>query len=71
MYKVITDNERFLDMHNFKQDITRMYNWCQRNRLSIDIKKTKVVFYQHSSTVINNINQEIKIHNQNLHYVNS
>ena len=39
LYKRISNNERFIDMHNFKQDVKRMYEWCQKNRLSI-----KVVF---------------------------
>ena len=58
MYRTISDGERFLDMHNFKQDIMRMYTWCQRNRLSINVKKTKLVFYPHSSTVINDLRIE-------------
>ena len=39
LYKRISDTERFLDMHNFKQDVLRMHDWCQKNRLSINVKK--------------------------------
>ena len=45
MYKAVSDDGRFLDMHSFKQDIERMYKWCQRNSLSINVKKTKVVLF--------------------------
>ena len=44
MYKAVSDDERFHAMHSFKQDIERMV-WCQRNRLSINVKKTKVVLF--------------------------
>ena len=71
MYTTISDNEHFLDMHSFKQDVGRMYEWCQKNRLSINVKKTKAVFYPYSTTIANNVNQEIKINNQIIHYVNS
>ena len=37
IYKMISDDNRFLDMHSFKQDIERMYKWCHRNRLSINV----------------------------------
>ena len=46
LYKGISENEKFLDMHNFQQDVDRMVLWCQRNRLSINIKKTKLVLYK-------------------------
>ena len=35
LYRDISDKERFLDMHNFQQDVNRLVVWCQRNRLSI------------------------------------
>ena len=37
LYKVISDDERFLDVHNFQQDVNRVIVWWQRNRLSIKI----------------------------------
>ena len=33
MYRNISDKERFLDMHNFKQGIARMQIWCDKPRL--------------------------------------
>ena len=71
LYKKISDCERFLDMHNFKQDVSRMYEWCQKNWLSINVKKTKAVFYPYSSTVKNDINNRLEINSQEIHYVNS
>ena len=71
LYKSVTENCRFLDMHDFKQDVTRMYEWCQLNRLSITVKKTKVVFYPHTSTIVNNLNHEITINNEIVNYVQS
>ena len=38
MYKKISDTERFLDMHDFQQDVYRLLQWCQINRLSINVK---------------------------------
>ena len=38
---------------------------------SINVKKTKVVFYLYSNTVLNDINSVIEINNQQVHYVNS
>ena len=58
-------------MHNFKQDVLRMYDWCQKNRLSINVKKTKAVFYPYSSAVKNDINNRIVINRQEIQYVNS
>ena len=71
LYKRKSDNERFIDMHNFKQDVKRMYEWCQKNRLSINVKKTKVVFYPYPTSVKNDINNRIEIDRQEIHYVNS
>ena len=68
--KKISDEERFLDIHSFKQDIVRMYRWCQKNRFSINVKKTKVVFDPYSNAVLNNMIYEIEI-DQSVHYVNS
>ena len=56
MYRKISDDQRFLYMHDFQQDINRLIGWCQLNRLSINIKKTKLVFHPHSQNVVNNIN---------------
>ena len=67
LYKKISDTERFLDMHNFKQDVLRMHEWCQKNRLSINVKKTEAVFYPYSNTVVNNINNRIEIDKQETH----
>ena len=39
LYRRISDTEQFLDMHNFKQDVLQMRDWCQKNRLSINVKK--------------------------------
>ena len=51
MYRTISDCERYSDLHDVKQDIDKMFRWCQKNKLSINVKKTKLVFYPHSSTV--------------------
>ena len=71
MYKKISDTERYLDMHNFQQDVNRLIKWCQVNRLSINIKKTKLVFHPYSTNVVNNINNNISISNVNIKYVTS
>ena len=71
MYKKISDNQRFLDMHEFQQDVNRLIEWCQINRLSINVKKTKVVFHPHSQNVKNNINNDITILDVPVGYVNS
>ena len=39
MYKKVSDNGRFLDMHEFQQDVNRLLEWCNVNRLSITCKK--------------------------------
>ena len=70
IYKKISDAERFLDMHNFKQDVLRLYEWCQKNRLSINVKKTKAVFYPYSNVIKNDINNKIVINRQEIQYVN-
>ena len=71
LYKKISDSHRFLDMHDFQQDVNRLITWCQANRLSINIKKTKLVFHPHSQTTINNIHSDIKILNSPVNYVTS
>ena len=52
LYKSISDKERFIDMHNFKQDVNRLVIWCQRNRLSINVKKTKFDFHPASQNTV-------------------
>ena len=69
--KKISDNQRFLDMHNFQQDVNRLIYWCQLNRLSINVKKTKLVFYPHSQNIENNINKDITISGNPVGYTNS
>ena len=68
MYKRISDNERYLDMHNFQQDVNRLIKWCQLNRLSINVKKTKLVFHPHSANVVNNVHSDIRISNESVNY---
>ena len=46
-----------------------MLRLCRENRLSINVKKTKVVFYPHKNTVVNNMNNKIVINNQPVHYM--
>ena len=71
LYKAITDKERFLDMHNFQQDVNRLVLWCQRNRLSINVKKTKLVFYPASQNAINDVNNIISMQGTAVDYVSS
>ena len=73
MYKKISDNQRFLDMHEFQQDVNRLIKWCQINRLSINVKKTKINLRPivTSCNVENNINDCIKILDVPVGYVNS
>ena len=58
-------------MHDFQQDVNRLLRWCQLNRLSINVKKTKFVFHPHSANVENKFNNEIRILNTPVDYVNS
>ena len=71
LYKGITEHEKFLDMHNFQQDVNRMVLWCQRNRLSINIKKTKLVLYPANQNADNNVNSVIKMQGMSIDYVTS
>ena len=71
LYKAISDNERFFDMHNFQQDVNRLVVWCQRNRLSINVKKTKLVFYPASQNAINDVNNVINMQETAVDYVSS
>ena len=71
LYKGISEYEKFLDMHNFQQDVDRLFLWCQRNRLSINIKKTKLVFYPANQNVVNNMNNVIKMQGLSVDYVTS
>ena len=57
----ISDSHRFLDMHDFQQDVNRLIKWCQKNRLSINVKKNKLVFHLYSQTVVNNIHHDVLI----------
>ena len=41
----MSDDERFLDMHNFQQDVNRLLKWCHVNRLSINEKKQLNCFF--------------------------
>ena len=68
-YKQVHDNQKFLDMHDFQQDINRLLIWCQKNRLSINVQKTKPVFYPYSGD--GEILQYVTIHNTPLNYVSS
>ena len=58
-------------MIHFQQDVNRLIKWCQLNRLSINVKKTKLVFYPHSQNAGNNINNEICISETPVDYVKS
>ena len=58
-------------MHDFQQDVNRVIIWCQKNRLSINVKKTKLFFHPHTSNVENNINQDISIMGSIVRYVSS
>ena len=71
LYKAISDNERFLDMHNFQQDVNKLVTWCQRNRLSINIKKTKLVFYPAAQNAVSSINNIVKMQGTAVDYVSS
>ena len=71
MYKKISDDQRFLDMHEFQQDVNNLITWCQINRLSINVKKTKLVFHPHSVNIDNNVNNAITILDVPVGYVNS
>ena len=71
MYKKISDDKRFLDMHDFQQDVNRLIKWCHVNRLSINVKKTKLVFHPHNVNVLNNVHDDIKISGEPVHYVTS
>ena len=71
LYKKISDSHRFLDMHDFQQDVNRLILWCQKNRLSINVKKTKLFFYPYAQNVENNINNEICISRTPVDYVNT
>ena len=44
IYKQVHDTQRFLDRHDFQQDVNRLLMWCQKNRLSINVKKDKTCF---------------------------
>ena len=70
-YKSISENEKFLDMHNFQQDVNKLVLWCQKNRLSINVKKTKLVHYPMNCNVVNNLNSEIRMHGTVVNYVSS
>ena len=71
LYKSISDTHRYLDMHDFQQDVNRLVMWCQENRLSINIKKTKLVFHPYMQNVVNNINKEVKMYGTSIDYVSS
>ena len=71
MYKKISDNTRFFDMHDFQQDVNRLIKWCHVNRLSINVKKTKLVFHPHNANVLNNVHDDIIISGEPVHYVTS
>ena len=71
MYKPISDSQRFLDMHDFQQDVNRLVMWCQINRLSINIKKTKLFFHPHMQNVMNYMNNEVKMSGVLVDYVTS
>ena len=71
MYKSISDSHRLLDMNNFQQDVNRLIKWCQLNRLSINIKKTKLVFHPHKENNMNNVNSDIMMGGIPVDYVSS
>ena len=71
MYKQISDAERFLDIDNFQQDVNSLIKWCQVKRLSMNVKKNKLVFHPHSVNVENNIHSNIQILNENVSYATS
>ena len=58
-------------MHDFQQDVNRLITWCQKNRLSINVKETKLVFDPHSQTIVNDIHSDIKLLNTPVDYVTS
>ena len=58
-------------MHDFQQDVNRLVLWCQRNSLSINVKKTKLLFYPANQNVENNVNNVIKMQGTSVDYVTS
>ena len=71
LYKSISDTHRYLDTHDFQQDVNRLVMWCKLNRLSIIIKKTKLVFHPYMQNVENNINNGVKMYGTSIDYVSS
>ena len=71
LYRPISENQKYLDMHSFQQDVNKLVKWCQENRLSINIKKTKLVFHPAAQNVVNNLNCEIRMQGTIVDYVSS
>ena len=71
LYKDISDTQRFLDMHDFQQYVNRLIKWCQMNRLSINVKKTKLVFHPHTQTIESNTHRAICINDLPVGFVSS
>ena len=58
-------------MHNFQQDVNKLVTWCLRNRLSINVKKMKLVYHPATQNVGNNVNNIINMQGTYVDYVSS
>ena len=74
LFKKIRPQEHNLDLDLLKQDVYNIYQWCKRNELTINIKKTKVQYFPRNRNIdchqfeISNI---IGLENNDIDYVSS
>ena len=52
-------------------NVNKLVLWCQKNRLSINVRKNKLVSYLVNCNVVNNLNSEIRMHGTVVDYVSS
>ena len=74
MYKTLESKNIRYDIGHFNQDIEAIENWCIRNELTINIKKTKLQYFPQSRNVVCSDfeeNTSCFIYNEKLSYVNS
>ena len=51
MFKKLGKDSFLFDIELFKQDIESVENWCLRNELTINIKKTKLQYFPHRHNI--------------------
>ena len=68
---IYTPLDDVVRLANMQQDLDRVFQWCNKNKLTININKTKAQLFPRNSNIDVNdltLNNQVKINSVTLHY---